>query len=120
MRRGVRETRLRGLAGDEGFQLLAGAGVLDLHRRRLHEVRRRGQDRTADASVHGDLAATQRVDDDTGGVGRVPDLELVLHVQRYVAERATLEPDVGPLAVVEPGNVVGRADVDVAVRLLAG
>ena len=35
-------------------------------------------------------------------VGGVPDLELVLEVQRDVTEGATLEADVGPLAVVEP------------------
>ena len=46
--------------------------------------------------------------------GRVPDLELVLQVQRDVAERAALEADVGPLAVVEPRDVVRRADVHVA------
>ena len=49
-----------------------------------------------------------------GRVRGVPDLELVLERQRDVAEGATLEPDVGPLAVVEPRHVVRRADVDVA------
>ena len=60
------------------------------------------------------FAARTRVDDDAGGVRGVPDLELVLQVQRDVAERAALEADVRPLAVVEPLHVVGRADVDVA------
>src|SRR3954466_10489094 len=98
MRRGVRETLGMCLAGDELLQLRAGLGVLDLHRRRLHEVRRRGKDRTTDAAVEGDLAATQPYDDDPRRVGGVPDLELVLHVQRHVAERTTLETHVGPLA----------------------
>ena len=46
-------------------------------------------------------------------VRRIPDLELVLQVQRHVTERAALQPDVGPLAVVEPADVVGRSDVHV-------
>ena len=70
--------------------------------------------RAADAAVLGDLGGADRVDDDAGRVGRVPDLELVLQVERHVAERATLEADVGPLAVVEPLDVVRRADVHVA------
>ena len=97
----------------------AALGVLGLHGRGLHEVRRRRQDRAADAAVLGDLRGADGVDDDAGRVGRVPDLELVLEVQGHLAERATLEADVGPLAVVEPGDVVRRADVDVAVLLLA-
>ena len=76
--------------------------VLHLHRRGLHEVRRRREDRAADAAVLGDLRGADGVDDDAGRVGRVPDLELVLEVQGHLAERATLEADVGPLAVVEP------------------
>ena len=71
------------------------------------------EDRAADAAVLGDLRGADRVDDDAGGVRRVPDLELVLQVQRDVAEGAALEPDVGPLAVVEPLHVVRRADVHV-------
>ncbi len=81
--------------------------------RGLHEVRGRRQDRATDAPVHGDLRGADGVDDDTGRVRGVPDLELVLEVQRDVAEGAALEADVRPLAVVEPRDVVGRADVDV-------
>src|SRR4051812_44473888 len=55
------------LTGDERFQLLAGELVAHLHGRALHEVRRRRQDRPAETAVLGDLAATQCVDDDTGG-----------------------------------------------------
>src|SRR5262245_38902431 len=90
-------------AADGGPQAGAALLVGELHRRGLHEVRRRRDERATDAAVLGDLRRTDRVDDDAGGVGGVPDLELVLQVQRDVAERATLEADVGPLAVVEPG-----------------
>ena len=71
------------------------------------------EQRAADAAVEGDLGAAHRVDDHAGRVRRVPDLELELDVQRHVAEVAALEPDVGPLPVVEPRHVVGRADVHV-------
>src|SRR3954453_5346676 len=108
------------LAGDEPLQQRATLGVLDLDRRALHEVRRRRDDRAADAAVLGDLRGADGVDDDAGAVRGVPDLELVLEVERDVTEGATLKADVGPLAVVEPRDVVGRADVDVLVVDLVG
>jgi len=87
--------------------------VGQLLRRALHQVRRRRDHRAADAAVLGDLRRTHRVDDDPRRVRRVPHLELVLQVQRDVTEGAALEPDVGPLAVVQPADVVGRPDVHV-------
>src|SRR4051812_33126456 len=99
------------LAGDELLHVDLGDVVRDLLRRGLHEVRRGGDDRATDATVLGDLGGPQGVDDHPGRVRRVPDLELVFQVQRHVAEGATLEPDVGPLAVVEPLDVVARPDV---------
>ena len=39
-------------------------------------------------------------------------------VERHVAERLALEPDVRPLAVGEPRHVVGGADVDVVLGQL--
>ena len=107
------------LAPDELFHRVAGDVVAVLLRRGLHEVARRGEDRPADAPVLGELGRPHRVDDDPRRVGRVPDLELVLQVQRHVAERPALEADVGPLAVVEPRDVVRRADVDVLLAQLA-
>src|SRR5665647_3551773 len=101
-------------ASDERLELLAAEVVRALHWRGLHQVRRSGDQGAADATVLGDLRRTDAVDDDAGRVGGVPDLELVLQVERDVAECATLEADVGPLAVVEPLDVVARADVDVA------
>ena len=55
---------------DRGVVLdrLARLVVEVLHRRRLHEVARRRQDRPADAAVLGDLRRPQRVDDDAGRV----------------------------------------------------
>src|SRR5687768_13501412 len=90
------------LAADEGLDAFAAEVVGHLHRWGFHEVGGGGQDRAADAAVEGDLGGADGVDDDAGAVGGVPDLELVLEVQRDVAEGAALEPDVGPFAVVEP------------------
>src|SRR3984957_7141798 len=101
------------LAADELLDLLAGLVVAVLLGRRLHEVRRRRQDRTADAAVLGDHRGTYRVDDHASGVRRVPDLKLVFQAQRRVAERLALQPDVGPLAVIQPRHVVGRTDMHV-------
>src|SRR3954454_22332557 len=116
--RRVRARSSRSLfALDESLDPAAALVVGQLHRRALHQVRRRGDDRATEAAVFGDLRRTQGVDDDAGGVRGVPDLELVLQVQRRVTERAALEADVGPLAVVEPRHVVRWTDLHVAVEV---
>src|SRR5690348_17163826 len=84
---------------DVGLDGRAGLVVDVLHRWRLHQVRRGRQQRAADLTVEGDLRRADGVDDDAGGVRRVPDLELEFGVERYVTERAPLEADIGPLAV---------------------
>src|SRR5215211_7615918 len=89
--------------------------VAVLNGRALHEVRGRAEQRTADAPVLGDLAAAEGVDDHAGRVGGVPDLELELDVEGHVTEVAALDPDVGPLPIVEPRHMVARADVDIVV-----
>src|SRR5215204_1925596 len=85
--------------------------VAVLNGRALHEVRGRAEQRTADAPVLGDLAAAEGVDDHACRVGGVPHLD----VEGHVTEVAALDPDVGPLAIVEPRHMVARADVDVVV-----
>src|SRR6476620_5167794 len=101
------------VAADEGLDLFTGEVVVELLRRGLHEVARRGDQRAADAAVQADLGGADGVDDHAGGVGRVPNFELVFQGHRGVAEVAALQADEGPLAVIEPLDVVGRADVDV-------
>src|SRR5699024_1012664 len=105
-------------AGDEGLEAAPALGGLALLRRGLHQVGAGRDERAADAAVLADLGRAHGVDDDAGAVRGVPDLELVLQVQRDVAEGPALEPHVGPLAVIEPLDVVRGADVDVAVLLL--
>src|SRR4029450_3383904 len=85
-----------------------------LDRRRLHEVGGGAEQRPADPAVKGELGAAHGVDHHAGRVGGVPDLELELQVDGDVAEGAALDPDVAPLAVVQPGHVVAGPDVDVA------
>src|SRR5436190_17427522 len=68
----------------------------------FHEVRRGGQERPADAAVLGDLGGADGVDDHACRVRRITDLQLVLEVERHVAERAPLQPALGALAVVVP------------------
>src|SRR3954453_20479693 len=101
------------LPADELLDGASGLVVAVLLGRRLHEIARRRQDRTTDSAVLRELRRPHGVDDDPRGVRRVPDLELVLEVERHVAERPALEPYVGPLAVVEPRDVVRRPDVHV-------
>src|SRR5216683_6518229 len=49
--------------------------VAVLHRWRLHEVRARALERSADAAVERQLGATHCIDDDPRRVGRVNDLQ---------------------------------------------
>src|SRR5450631_4723429 len=86
------------VTGDVGLEHGATQVIGALHRRGLHQVGRGGQQCATDATVLGDLGCTDAVDDDASRVGGVPDLELVLEVERHVAESATLETNVGPLA----------------------
>src|SRR5450759_1402500 len=100
------------VAVDEGLDHVARIVVGELDRGRLHEVGRRPHQRSGHAAVHGELAAADRVDHDARRGWRVPDLELELHVERYVAEGLALAADVSPLAVRQPGDVVRGADMD--------
>src|SRR5262245_47680185 len=98
--------KVGGLAGDlaldELLDEVAGVVVVVLLRRRLHEVGRCRENRAADATVLGDLCGAYGVDDDARRVRGVPDFELVLEVQRYVAKGSTFQPYICPLPVVQP------------------
>src|SRR2546421_6918695 len=85
--RGSAERLLTRTSLDVFLHALTRSVVRDLARRRLHEIRRRRHDRPSEASVEGKLAAAYCVDDHSRAVGRVPDLELHLGVERHVAER---------------------------------
>src|SRR3990170_8968043 len=73
---------------------------------RLHEVGAGARQRSRHAAVKGQLAAADGIDDDASGVGAVPDLQLRLQVQRHLTEARALHPDVAPLAVLQPGDVI--------------
>src|SRR3954453_6767354 len=64
------------LTADEGLDGLLRVVVDVLLRRRLHEVAGGRHDRATDAAVLGDLRGAHGVDDGTGRVRRVPDLQL--------------------------------------------
>src|SRR5256885_3006750 len=55
---------------------LSGFVIAVLHGRRLHEVRARRLERSADAAVKGELGAAHGVDHDARRVGGIHDLEL--------------------------------------------
>src|SRR5439155_1196598 len=112
--------RYRGLGGrpsllavllDELLDHAAGLIVGVLDRRGLLEIRRGPDERPRKPVVERELRASDRVDDDAGRVRRIPDLELQLDVERNIADCAPLEPDIGPLAVVQPFDVIARPDV---------
>src|SRR3990172_8661836 len=112
-RRGSAVSALDELLGEDARLL-----VRELLGRRLHEVGAGARQRSRDAPVKGQLAAADGIDYDAGGVGAVPDLQFRLPGQRHLAEGRALHPDVAPLAVLQPGNVIAGADVDVPLREL--
>jgi hypothetical protein len=101
------------VAPDELLRGLSRLVVRALRVGRLHEIGARAVQLAGDAGVERELAAAHGVRDDAGRVRGVPHLELELRLQRHVAEGLALEPDVRPLAVREPRDVVRRPDVDV-------
>src|SRR6266581_1224071 len=104
---------LRAVLFNELFDHLPRDIVRILNRRRLLEVGRGPDQGAGEPVVERQLGAAHGVDDDAGGVRRIPHLELHFHVERHVAEGPPLEADVGPLAVVEPFDVIARTDVHV-------
>src|SRR5688572_29625054 len=117
-RRGPRSVVLGGggerrLPTNKGLEVLSRFLIAELLRRRLHEVRRGLVNRAGEPAVERQLRTAHGVDNHARGVRAVPDLELRLEHQRDIAEGRALDADVAPLAVLEPGNVVRGADVDV-------
>src|SRR5262245_14260716 len=76
----------RQLAAQEALDVVARLVVGQLLRRVLHQVRRRAQQRPADAALAGDPTAADRIDDAAGGVRAVLDREAHLELDRGVAE----------------------------------
>src|SRR3990170_5722791 len=109
------DERLVVIAADEVLDAIVGDVVVDLDRRALHEVRARRDQRAGQAAIEAQLCAADGIGDDNGAVGRVPDLELELHVEGDVAVGGALHADVALLSVPEPRHVVRRADVHVVV-----
>src|SRR5699024_8590657 len=64
-------------------------------------------------AVQRDLGGPNCVDNHTGGVRGIPNLQLVLQGHGSITEVAAFQTDEGPLAVIQPGNVVRWANVDV-------
>ena len=92
--------------------------VAVLDRRALHEIRAWTLKRPGQTVIQRQARAADGIDDHASAVGRIPHLELQLEIERHVAERASLQADVGPLAIGQPRHVVAGADVDVLGRQL--
>src|SRR4030095_198496 len=86
-------------ARDEALDPVVRHVVRPLLGRRLHQPGGRRAEGALEAPGERALAGANGVDDDPGGVGRVPHLELELDVNRLIAEAAPFEADVRPLAI---------------------
>src|SRR4051794_39561772 len=80
-------------ARDEALESCPGDVVRPLLGRGLHQPGRRSAEGALDPAIERDLARANGVDHHARGVGRVPDLELQLDVDRLIAEAAALEAD---------------------------
>src|SRR3990170_508615 len=107
------DKRLVVIALDERLNAIERDVVVDLLRRALHEVARRSHEGALEPAIQAQLQTADRIGDDAGAVGAVPDLELELGIEGHVTEGRALHPDVAPLSVEQPRHVVARADVDV-------
>jgi hypothetical protein len=85
----------------------------ELFGRRLHEIAAGAGQGTGDAAIERQLGATHGVDHHPGGIGRIPDLQLELGVERDATEGGALHPDVGPFPVGEPRHMIARSDMDI-------
>src|SRR3954453_13582764 len=101
------------IAVDKPQHALARFLIGELLRRRLHEIAGRADQCTAGAAIESDLGTADGVDHDAGRVGRIPDLELELEVEWHPAEGRPFHPDVGPLAVPQPGHEITGPNMDV-------
>src|SRR5579859_1706872 len=105
----IARRRVRNELLDHRVSLIVG----ELFRGRFHEVGRRSFQRARNTAVETDLRAPDGVDDDARGVGRIPNFELDLQIERNVAESRAFHADVAPFSVFEPGRVITGSDVDV-------
>src|SRR5919106_6487703 len=94
--RGLRLALCAGVLANEALDEVASALVLDLLRGRLHQVSARGFERAGQPVQESELREPNGVDHDPCRVGRIPDLQLELEVERRVSERRAFEADVGP------------------------
>src|SRR5437016_2178680 len=121
MRRGFSPTARRTLKSLEQFlvpadellcpfpRLLIG----ELHRRRLHEVAGRSDERPGNLAVECDLRAANGVDDDAGRIRRVPYFELQLAAERHLPESRAFHPDIAAFSIAQPWHVIARPDMHI-------
>lgn len=99
------------LALNECFDQFARLIVGELLRRRFHEITRRTNQWPANAALQREFSASHRINHNARGIRRIPDFQFQFAVQRHIAKRRSFHADVTPLAILEPRNVIARADV---------
>jgi len=103
------------LAADELFDAAVGFVVGHLDGRMLGEISGGRIEDAADPAIEREFAATDGVDGDAGGVGRILDRKFNVHFHRHVAKQSSFDTDERDFIVELPGNVIARANVNVVV-----
>ena len=75
--------------------------------------RRWGPQCATDTTIKRELDHTYGIDDYSGRVGRIPDLQFEFRVEWHIAKGTTLKANIGPFTVGKPRDIVGRADMHI-------
>src|SRR5262249_55674306 len=102
-----------GVAANEGLDQLVCLIVRELPRWMLTKIRAWPFERSAESVQQGELAASNHVDGDSGGVRRVLHRQPQLHIHGNIAKQLPFHSDEADLVVLLPWHVVTGADVDV-------
>ena len=108
------------VALDKGFGHVAADVIFKLLGRGLEEIGGRADNRAAQAAIQRQLGAAHGVNDDTSGVGAVPNLELGFQVEGDIPKGGAFHADVAPLAIGQPRDIIRGANVNVVLADIVG
>src|SRR5439155_13972837 len=108
------------VAVNEGFGAQASFVIGKLLRRAFHEVAGRSEQRAANPAVERQLGAAHRVDNDAGGIGRIPDFEFQLAIERKIPKSRAFNANITKFPIGQPWHVCARNNMRVVVGQLLG
>ena len=112
--KGFAEHRLAGAGAlNKLLYEIACFGVIDLPGRMFHGVGRNRDQRAAHLTVACHAADADGIDRTAGTVGGIFHRQAHLDSDRESRKAASFHPQITNLVVILPGNIIGRADMDI-------